>query len=158
MKRLATLLASGKTLRQLQEQLYHQDQLLARINSFLPEPLGDHLIQVIDKDHEWVILVDSPVWASRLRYQTPQLAQWLRAQGVQEKRIRVKVALPYSGTQPERRTRQAFPISSKNAALLRSIAETVNDEALKQALSRLSECTGAPPDGRKSGLDLTGKP
>ena len=147
MKRLATLLTSGKTLTRLQERLDRQDRLLAQFNALLPEPLGEHLVKVLDKDGEWVLLVDSPVWASRLRFQAPQLTQRLTALGIQEKRIRVKVVLAYGGKQPAGQRRRPVPLSAKNAELLRAMAETVNDEALQQALSRLSECTGNTPDG-----------
>ena len=65
---LARLLASVHLLQEL-------DQIIA---DKLPANIGDHCKAANIKDNQIVIIADSSAWATRLRYQGPQLLKNLR--------------------------------------------------------------------------------
>jgi len=48
---------------------------LARVRALLPESLQFHLVQVLEKPDELVLLVDAAVWAGRLKLALPDLAE-----------------------------------------------------------------------------------
>lgn len=142
MKNLNKLLLSEKSLSRFQDILNHQEKLFAELIPILPQSVLDHLLRVLAKDGEWLLLVDSPAWASRLRYQSTQLVGQLRKKGIKLKRIRVKVALPITHPVSKRSTRRAMPLSTKNADLLRLAADSIEDDDLSRALIRLSRHAG----------------
>lgn len=137
MKTLNKLLSSGRALASIEEKLAEQEALLKQLRSLLPQPISEHCIWAIPKKGDLILLVDSPVWASRLRYLSPKLNQQLRQYGLKVRRIQVKVSI-MRGDVLQDKTRRANPISAANAKLLSSAAQSVDDEELRSALLRLS--------------------
>jgi hypothetical protein len=80
---------------------------------------------------------DSPVWATKLRFQLPVLMTALRqlAPAKELRRIEVKVS-PFRVAEESPRPR--IVLSSASAALLRDVAETVSDPKLQSVLLRLA--------------------
>jgi len=140
MKPLTKLLNSGKTLATIGGKLAEQDALLKQLRSLLPEPLSAHCVWSILKQGELIVLVDSPAWASRLRYLSPKITQQLRQTGLAVRGVQVKVSLSNKRHMPRKKIRRATPISNANAKLLSSVAESVDDDELRNALLRLSRC------------------
>jgi hypothetical protein len=85
-----------------------------------------------------LLQTDSPVWATRLRYQTPKLLETLRNTpewgSIQHIRIQVRPAAHPPRSRPSRR----INLSHQNATLLRTTAESLTDPRLKSALLRLA--------------------
>ena len=140
MKSLHKLLKSRKALAQLGKKLAEQNSLLLRIQALLEPALAHNCTGAILHGNVLSLLVESPVWASRLRYLAPQLQRQLKHQGLVLQRIHVKIAL--QGHRPSRqRYLLARPLSRQNAQLLESTAEGMSDDRLKAALLRLSRHT-----------------
>lgn len=90
-----------------------------------------------------VLLADSPVWATRIRYAVPALLEKLGDAGdipVREIQVRVGRASVARGTTP----RRARPLGEETARNLCETAEAIGDEALRSALLRLARRRGRP--------------
>lgn len=128
----------GRHLRSLLEVLDQQQALLAKIRQRLPAPLGEHLIGAHLQRRRLVLHVDTPAWASRLRYQAPTLARSLRPDvpGLEDIQVRIQPA------QARRREQNARSIrlSAQAARHLRDTAAGLQDPALSAALQRLASC------------------
>jgi len=89
------------------------------------------------RDDTLVLDADSPVWASRLRYQTAELLERLpcrEALGIRRVRVRVRPAHAPPGAAAPRPRR----LSPTAAALIYSVARTVDPGPLRRALLRLA--------------------
>lgn len=127
--RLAELVTTARQLRQLNQHLL----------AVLDQPLTDHCQVARYVAGELVIQVDSPVWASRLRYYIPTLLQELKKnipalQGLKSIKIHVAPATPGPVEKPPA-TREISPAASQN---IHAMAEGIEDPQLREALQRLS--------------------
>lgn len=139
-KPLHKLLQGEKT--QLAE-LVTTTRELRRFNQYLlsvlDQPLTDHCRIARRDADQLVIQVDSPVWASRLRYYIPTLIQELKQnipalQGLKSIKIHVAPAAPPAAEKPPLQ-REISPAASRD---IQAMAESVEDPALREALLRLS--------------------
>ena len=142
MKPLKKFFNSGKTLAWIKQNLTEQEAILNQLRPLLPPPMGEHCVRAIAKKGDLILLVDSPAWASRLRYLSQNLTQQLRQKGLAVRRIQVKVTIASSRKLHREGMRRANPLSPSNAKLLSSVAECVGDDALRSALLRLSQHEG----------------
>lgn len=138
MKPLNKFLNSAKTLAGIKAQLAEQEAIIEQLQGILPPPMVEHCVRAIPKNGDLVLLVDSSAWASRLRYFSPQLNRQLQQNGLAVRRIQVKVTLVNSRNAHRERMRRINPLSPSNAKLLKSVAESLDDNELRMALLRLS--------------------
>lgn len=101
-------------------------------------PLGEHARVARLDPAGWVILVDSPAWASRLRFGIKAVRRGLEARlrrPVPELEVRVEpAALP----PPPRPAPRPIAVSDNTARVLASAAAGIDDPALAAALQRLA--------------------
>lgn len=69
---LGDLLGSGGLARLAGEAAAHRD-LTARVRSLLPEDEAAHLVSVHGEGGRWIVAMDSPAWAARVRYRAGEL-------------------------------------------------------------------------------------
>jgi len=125
---------SLRTLLQHAQELLRLDQ---RVKAALDSPLNRHCYVANFRDEILILHVDSAVWATRLRFQLPELTTHMQDKGMPSLRqIRIKVKPPHS-------TAETIPLprlvlSTRAAALLRNVAEHSVDAALRATLLRLS--------------------
>ena len=127
------------SLQEIAERARLLDRLTAEVRRLLPEA-GAHCQVANLRGGELIVQVDSPAWATRLRYQGKALVGQLQRRGFPElKTVRVRVA-PQGGPKPApaRRAR----LSSSSGELLRQTAAAVDNEALRAALERLANRAG----------------
>ena len=141
MQKFANLLIYKKRFAYLQNQLGIQEQLLKQVRETLPSPLDQHCIRAIPQGEVLILLVESSAWASRLRYLGRELLKQLQRRKLRFHRVQVRVSMATRPARQNRSTRRALPLSSENAVLLRSLAESSDDDQLKSALLRLSRHT-----------------
>lgn len=121
----------------LQGLLQHTQQLNAlnkRLMHLLPAPLPQHCTTAGIEQQQLILMTDSPVWATRLRLQAPNLIKALPE--FQIKSVVVKI-------QPSRKAPEAAPracpkMSSDASSLLNYLADATSDLKLKLALQRLA--------------------
>jgi hypothetical protein len=90
-----------------------------------------------------VLLADSPVWATRIRYAVPALLERLGEEGgIPVREIQVRVGR--AGKARETVSRRARPLGEETARNLRETAEAVGDEGLRSALLRLARRRRCP--------------
>jgi hypothetical protein len=123
------LLAEARVLKEL-------DGLLDR---HIPPPLNDHSRVLSLRDATLVLAADSPVWAARLRFHTPQLVKQLRDNpAVKVRTVQVRVRPPQSLQVAETGLPKPRQLSASNADALQQTARSVSDPGLKAALMRLA--------------------
>jgi hypothetical protein len=121
----------------LLNELQRRDELLQRIRGAVPEALRSHCKQVSLRDGVLKVLVDSPVWVSRLRFLSPQLVDDLRKLDLVVDDCRVR-ALPEEALVPAE-SREAATFSPPAAANhLTQAADVIADPELASSLRRLA--------------------
>ena len=111
----------------------------------LPARLLHHCRVASRRGTQLVLQVDSPAWATRLRYQVPALLEHLQAHGwpgLTQARVRVRVGQPEPVPPPAQRA----VMSRESAELLRTVAEDCSDPDLRAAWGRLARHGSRPPD------------
>jgi hypothetical protein len=133
---LQQLLGLGESAR-LIERIQYLKSLNGQLHICLDPETSSHA-QVADLNAERLLVhVDSSAWATRLRYQLPQLLRCLHRHPslAQLRRIEVRVA---PQAQPVSPPPQAASLSAANAAIIDSTADGLSDPALRSALKRLA--------------------
>jgi hypothetical protein len=116
----------------------HLRRLERALASVLDQPLIDHCRLARCDAEQLIIQVDSPVWASRLRYYVPTLLTELKQnipslQGLKTIKIHVAPAPPAPAVKPPPQR----ALSETAAGYINDVAESVADPALRAALQRL---------------------
>ena len=136
-KSIASLLSArngalGKTLKHSR----HLLQLEHGIKALLPTEIAPHCRLANVQDDVLTLAVTSNVWASRLRYQLPQLLRQLkrhrRFHHLKEIRL---VVLPES--RQRHRQRPPLKLTLKSAEVINSAASSIDDKRLSAALRKL---------------------
>ena len=122
---------------QLKHELARQQRLIEQVRSALPDPLKQQLLAAVLSGKSLTLWVNSPAWASRLRYLAPQLMRQLQQQGLMIEHLHPRIIPPQmkAGRGPSRRP---AGLSEKSAESLRQTAETLEAGPLREALLRLS--------------------
>lgn len=71
-KSLGDLLGAGGLARLADEAAAHRD-LTARVRALLADDEAEHLVSVHSEADCWVVAMDSPAWAARVRYRAAEL-------------------------------------------------------------------------------------
>jgi hypothetical protein len=113
-------------------------ELDALVHKLIPSPLNEHCHVLAMRDDTLVVAADSPVWATRLRYQSSQLVKQLsEVSSVKLRTVQVRVRA--SEQSPDRRLKLIRqPVSGRNSMALKQAARSVTDAGLKAALLRLA--------------------
>ncbi|MDX2314741.1 MAG: DUF721 domain-containing protein [Gammaproteobacteria bacterium] len=108
------------------------------LDEFLDEPLKGR-VSVARADRETLALVaESPAWAARVRYLTPQILDHLRNRLDNPRLNRVQIVTRPTESPVEPPPRRPPRLSLKAAAFIESVAKSSQNEALASALMRLA--------------------
>ena len=111
--------------------------LTRTLQEHLPEPLNRHCTVANIHNDSLVLLTDSPVWSSRLRFHGPALLRELeRRHALHLTKVLIRINPP----EPVRPVAVSHKprMSASTAGLLRQVAGTLEDPALGAALRRLA--------------------
>ncbi|MCW9023690.1 MAG: DUF721 domain-containing protein [Gammaproteobacteria bacterium] len=115
-------------------------KLNKHLQRLVDEPLRSHITLSNLKGETAILIADTPVWASRLRYIEPMLLQKISNNihlfgNIHKIEIRVApIRATLQPSEPEPRK-----ISENAAQCLHNMAESVEDIDLKEALERLAQ-------------------
>ena len=137
MRKIQQFISSHATLATLGQRLTHQRALLDQVRALLPSPLSTQLQAAVLEARTLSLFVDSPVWASRLRYLAPELMRKLKQQDLIVDQVRTRI-VPESRRGNAARGGQRLRLSAHSAEQLRQTAVALTDEPLREALLRLS--------------------
>jgi hypothetical protein len=109
-----------------------------RLLPFLDPPLNKHCTIANYVNDTLILHTDAPVWASRIRYNTPQILLFMQNECdlATLKTIRIK-AIParFSNT---RSPDNSWKLEEHTANLIRQAAAATTDEPLRQSLQKIS--------------------
>lgn len=128
----------------LSSRITEKKQLLDKLNQtilpLLPESCHSHITTSNYNNQVLTLIVDSPVWAARLRTQYKTITKTLMNQlNLEVKSVKIKFQQPVK-TKPKP-SRHIPTMSSKSAKLIRQTANNIDDEELKTTLLSLSNKT-----------------
>ena len=114
------------------------NQLQSELHKYLGPPLNTHCKIANYKKDILILHADSPGWAAKLRYITPDISSFLQQQFqlTSLKTIRVKVQ-PVS-KEPIKTSKKRIILSSTSAKLINDVAKTIPDHALRTSLLKIS--------------------
>ncbi len=114
------------------------EKLAAIIHELLPSPVKEHCRVLSVRGETLVLAADSPVWAARLRFYSPELVKQL--DNIQTVKLRtVQVRVRPVDKPPAAVRRLGKPgLSAGNSLALEQTAHGVTDPGLKAALLRLA--------------------
>lgn len=124
--------------------VYRQARALAKLRDTLADVLPPderkHLVGVCGNERRLVVFADSPAWATRLRYRSPELeAAAAKLRGTRPSLV-FRVTVEYGVETPPPRSPW---LSERVVDTLESSARTVEDEELAAALRRLARGTAS---------------
>lgn len=134
------LMRRDASLKAIADEAKAQQTLLDELRECLPAELAEHCSAARLRDRRLVISMDSPAWATRLRYLAPQLLESLRPLHSALATIEVKVAV--ARLRPPGRRRKARR-SSVGARIIHECALDTSEEPLREALLRLSRAVAS---------------
>lgn len=111
------------------------DRINAEFSTLLSADLRGHCRIAACRDGKVLLHVDSSAWATRLRYQLPELTEQSALLNKADK-VRVKVR-PLEASLPVP-SRPPASLSSKSAQVLLDCSQHLEDEGLSQSLRRLA--------------------
>lgn len=110
-----------------------------KLKKCLDPSLHDYFELANIKTDSVVILVNSPTWATRLRYNIPAILDALNNQlnftTIKTVRIKVKTLIP----EPSAKTENKICLSESSAQILRNVADNFNDSELRECFIKLSK-------------------
>lgn len=133
-----TFINSSQHLQHLLQSSREHQQLLQRVRGLLGPHMANHCLSAQLVSGTLTLTADSSVWASRLRFQSRQLLDHLRADALSADKILVRVIPPVHQTLRRKQPTAAKKISPATAKYLAETAETIDDPALQAALRRLA--------------------
>lgn len=112
-------------------------RLTAELWELLPVEFHGHSVVVGCEAGIMSILVDSPAWATRLRFSEAQILRHFNTGDRRCERLKILVRPDFSAPRETPRGVAREPLSGAAAQALLHLAETVDDPQLAQALRRL---------------------
>ncbi len=135
----AYLHKKNSTLSDLYQQALAFKEIDQSLKKFLDPSLSSHFILASIKTEVAIILVNSPAWATRLRYNIPTILEALNNELnlKQIKTIRIKVQ--HSESKRSSTKNKPVFLSKDTAKLLQDSANSINDSELKNCLIKISK-------------------
>ncbi|MFE8033358.1 DciA family protein [Thiohalocapsa marina] len=122
----------------LLDEIQRRERLLLALRAHLPRELQGHCRQATLVAGRLIVSVDSPVWAGRLRFLSPQFCAALETEGWVVRDCQVRVAPLPSGPATGTRRSAPQPPGPEAAELLRQAADCLGDSVLSDSLRRLA--------------------
>ena len=112
------------------------------LRQHLGPPLADHLSVAAIREPDLVVVVDSPVWAARLRYRSAEILDHFAAalRRPRPRRLKTLVRPPFSGPPRARAAARRAPRPSPQ--LVRRVSEALEPGPLRERMMRLAEPGG----------------
>ena len=142
-KKLRKLLKNNALIaNSITETLYALKNIEIFLQDHVPEQLQQHIKPLNISGNTLVLLVDSPAWKSRLRFLLPDLENKLQQRTAGKiNHITIKI-IPdtdmHAGKINNPKNARA-PLSSKSQAIIKSLADNMDESRLKASLLRLGQ-------------------
>jgi hypothetical protein len=115
------------------------ETLNQQVLALLPESMQSHCFVGAFNKGALLLMVDSPAWASQLRYLVPELRDKLRSDGGLYQLTAIKIVIVTEKPPQEKPSlKKTIPLSTKARQAINDASQQCQDEALKQALFSLA--------------------
>ena len=128
----------GKQLASLTRAARVHDRATGLIRSALPGEFAGHCRGAVVEAEVVTLYVDSPAWATRLRYLAPSLLQTLSAANIGVRHCRIRVLPMGDRVEPIRPPSRRTPVGAAASAAIHSAAQASESPDLATALERLA--------------------
>lgn len=121
--------------------LYALQHMESFVTEQLPVGLREHVKPLNISGHTLVLMVSSPAWKSKLRFQLPALEKQLQEKtGRQLRQISIKVVpkKQHDGSKARKKTKRSS-LSLSSQSIIKGLADSLDDSRLKSSLLRLSQ-------------------
>jgi hypothetical protein len=129
----------NQRLQTLTETARLHDRATDLVRSALPGDVAEHCLGAVVTADEVTLYVDSPAWATRLRYLAPSLLRQLTAANIGVRHCRIRVLPPGDRAEPARPPSRQTPITVAATAAVNSAAASTESSDLASALRRLAD-------------------
>lgn len=109
------------------------------VNQLLGHQLGEHVYASTTNNDQLTLVVDSPVWATRLRYIQNEIINGLKKFTISKNinRIIVKVRPMEFRPKAKNTVKRKMSISLSSASQMEEELESISDDSLKKSLKRI---------------------
>ena len=141
-KKLHKLLKNNSLIaNSITDTLYALKHMESFVNEQLPAGLREHVQPLNISGYTLVLMVSSPAWKSKLRFQLPSLEKQLQKKtGNRLRQISVKIV---PEKQHEGKTGDKKPVRSSlslsSQSIIKDLADSLDDSKLKSSLLKLSQ-------------------
>jgi len=117
----------------------HISQINLIVNQLLGHQLGEHVYASSTNDDQLTLVVDSPVWATRLRYIQSEIINGLKKFTISKNidRILIKVRPVEFQQTPKKIVKRKMTISLSSASQMQEELDSISDASLKDSLKRI---------------------
>ena len=127
-------------LKNLIQQAQKNTQLLDIIRTYLPPKLAPHCIAAEDRQGTLHIMLDSPAWASQLRFMSTKTLKILAVDHYCFKKIVIKVNLEHQQLNKKpAKIKKKRTLPAEAVKSLQDLAASISNPKLKASLLRLSQ-------------------
>jgi len=109
------------------------------VSQLLDHQLSEHVYASSTNNKQLTLVVDSPVWATRLRYIQNEIINGLKKFTISKNinRIVVKVRPMEFRPKPKKSVKRKMTISASSASQMQEELEAISDASLKKSLKRI---------------------
>ena len=109
-----------------------------KLRSFLPSPLDKHCKVSCLSNHSILLVTDSSVWATKLRFMTPEILNFMKSQCSSARLKSVRISI-----RPDIYTRtgqsgRKFTLSTAASIIIKNIANNIHDDELRSSLHKIA--------------------
>ena len=142
-KSIHSVFENSELIKRLRQQTKKSEGVQQFIHSFMDPELAAKIIVAKWEHDELVLLAESPAWAAKIRYLVPlMLDNFARNNTFNSiKSIRIR-NVTYDRLEVDSHILPKHPPSSQALETINNFAESIEDEALSNALKRLAKTTG----------------
>ena len=137
-QQVAGVVEDGAQLGHLYRMLKQQQALLEQIREILPAPLNAHCLHARIDGKRLILHTDSPAWSTGLRFHAPRIIAGLNSLAPNLNKVDVRIIIEQEA---KATTDRRNHLSGKTAALIRELADSLEDEALRAAFKRLGRAS-----------------
>lgn len=117
------------------------DRLSQRIVPLLPAPLREHVSHAGLHNDRILLLVESPVWVTRVRMEQDRVLAAVRSLGLAANSVTAKVMPPLA---PSEAAATTPPLSPRAGQTIRAAASAIADPELRALFLELADHAGSP--------------
>ena len=136
---LALFTDNKTTIGKLYEHAKYIQQLEIKLFKHLGHPLNTHCILANHANDTLTLHADSPSWATKLRYCTPDILSYMQQQCHLPTLKTVRIKVMPTANKTTQIPKRHLSLSAKSAKFIDGVATSMTDENLSRSLLKLSK-------------------